>query len=105
MKHLLLSLVLVLSLSPIAASAFSLDEYETMTRVAQRYVAGELDQRMIELGQNFQTKEFNVTVGRTQKRGVEAYCAFYARFGKSKLNGSCSRTIQAPTGSGTFVSF
>tara|TARA_R110000868_G_scaffold123583_1_gene327155 strand:- start:479 stop:796 length:318 start_codon:yes stop_codon:yes gene_type:complete len=105
MRKFLLTIGVVSALAPLSTLAFSLDEYEAQTKVAQRYVSGEMDQRMIELGQNFTTKEFNVVVGKTQKNGVETYCRYYALFGDVKLNGSCNRTIKAPTGSGTYVSF
>lgn len=104
MKKLILTLTLVASVSPISAFAFNLNDYESNTQVAHKYVTGALDQRMIELGQNFQTKEFNVIVGRTQKIGTERYCTFYFRSIGSDVKG-CARTITVPHADGTSETF
>lgn len=102
----LLGAIVALSM-PLSAMAFSLDDYEVSTQVAHRYVAGELDQRLIEIGSNAETKVFNVNVGRTHKDGVERYCRFYARFGidAPTLKGTCDRTIKVTGSGGVVTSF
>lgn len=102
MKKLLATIGIVSTLAPVSAFAFSLEGYEMDTQAAHRYVDGRLDQRLIELGSNFQTGEFTLYTGRGIKQGVERFCAFYARFGIQPLGGPCFHTINVHAVNGDF---
>ena len=90
-------------LAPSMTFAFSLQSYEAETKVAARMVSGALDQRLIDLGSNLQTKEFFPIWGRTLKDGVAAYCRFYMK-SVAKDTSKCTRTIKvtAPNGNYSF---
>lgn len=93
MRKTLAIIGLLATLAPVSAFAFSLEGYEMDTQVAHRYVSGDLDKRLIELGSNHETGEFTLYTGRGIKQGVEAYCRYYSRFGIQPLGGPCFHTI------------
>lgn len=101
MKTLALTLGIVAALSPLSALAFNINEYETQTQVATRFVSGNLDARLIEIGSNFMTKEFMPIQASTVKRGVVAYCAFYFRT-TGKNTAQCDRTIKVQAINGNY---
>lgn len=102
MKKTLAIIGIISTLAPMSALAFNVEEYEMNTQVAHRYTSGELDQRLIELGSDFNTKEFTLYTGRGIKQGVERYCAAYARWGVHPLNGPCFHEIKVNAVNGSF---
>lgn len=92
MKKTLATIGLLATLLPSTGFAFTLQGYEDQTKVAARFTSGALDQRLIDLGSNYQTKEFFPIMARTIKKGVEQYCAsLFRALGTSTAK--CARQI------------